>query len=380
MSSPVPASNLTLEQFLETTPKFYWRHSDGTRGPAVGIDYEPVPVQLGNSLDDLLDCSDKSRILLIQLITADGKQDRVAAKIMKSPPNVVKLKNELNILRSLRHKHIAAVLGSFSLRSRRNKLEYGILVFPLAAQNLQEFLEEISEHNRIRQQHGMTWSPHPDIHKLLPCFACLCKTVLFLHKQHRPIKHRDIKPANILIDRVDHVILADFDISKAYNDDKEAITYGSLEGTVMYSSKDVWKESARDDPEGSSKRGLEWDVVSLGFVFLEMATVLFGKTLDEMRKPMERRSTEGVERVVYSEARREIAEWLKVLRETATSIPHMVPDRFFHLSRAEPDYVGKFLKAIEDMMSAEQNNDRPLKRAWMTFGCLSEHCPSPQSE
>lgn len=202
--------------------------------------------------------------------------------------------------------------------------------------------------------------------------------MLFLHKQDRPIKHRDIKPENILIDRVDHVILADFDISKAYDNDKEAITYGSLEGTVMYSSKDVWKASAKDAPEGS-KRGLEWDVVSLGFVFLEMATVLFDKTLEEMRKPMKRRSAEGVERVVYSEALAKIKEWLKVLHETATVTPHMVPDQF-DLSNAEPNYVGKFLRTIEDMMSAEQNNDRPLKRAWMTFGCLSKHCPSPQSE
>ncbi|KAH0021754.1 kinase-like protein, partial [Aureobasidium melanogenum] len=379
MSFQVPASNLTLEQLLKTTPKFHWRYSDGTKGPAVGIDYEPVPVQLGNSLDDLLGYSEKSYILLIQLVTADGERDHVVAKIMKSPPNVAKLKNELNIFRNLRHKHIAAVLGSFS-NLRNNKLEYGILVFPLAAQNLQELLEGISEHNKNHQQQpDMVWSPHNDTHKLLPYFACLCKTVLFLHKRNRPIKHRDIKPAKILIDRIDNVILADFDISKAYNDDKEAITYGSLEGTVMYSSKYVWKDSAKDDPE-ESKRGLEWDVISLGFVFLEMATVLFGKTLDEMREPMERRSAEGSDRVIYSEARAEIRNWLKVLRETATSIPHMVPDRFFHLSRAEPDYVRKFLKAIEDMMSAEQNDDLPLKHAWMTFGCLSEHCPSPQSE
>ncbi|KAG9655234.1 hypothetical protein KCU95_g12752, partial [Aureobasidium melanogenum] len=237
MSSPPSASNLTLEQFLHRKPKFYWRHPDGTKGPAVGIDYEPVPVKLGNSMDDLLDCSDKSRILLTQLVTAD-----------------------------------------------------------------------------------------------------------------------------------------------AYNDDKEAITYGSLDGTIMYSSKDVWKESARNDPEGSSKRGLEWDVVSLGFVFLEMATVLFGKTLDEMRKPMERRSAQGNVRVVYSEATTEIENWLNVLQETATSRPDMIPDQFFHSSGTKQNYVEKFLRAIEDMMSAEQNNDRPLKHAWMTFGCLSTHCPSPQSD
>lgn len=380
MSSPPSASNLTLEQFLHRKPKFYWRHPDGTKGPAVGIDYEPVPVKLGNSMDDLLDCSDKSRILLTQLVTADGEQDEVAAKIMKSPPNVIRLKNELKILKNLRHKHIVAVLGSFSQCSRKKKIEYGILVFPLAAQNLQEFLEEISKHNKHHQQPDITWSPHRDTYKLLPYFACLCKTVLFLHKQDRPIKHRDIKPANILIDRVDNVILADFDISKAYNDDKEAITYGSLDGTIMYSSKDVWKESARNDPEGSSKRGLEWDVVSLGFVFLEMATVLFGKTLDEMRKPMERRSAQGNVRVVYSEATTEIENWLNVLQETATSRPDMIPDQFFHSSGTKQNHVEKFLRAIEDMMSAEQNNDRPLKHAWMTFGCLSTHCPSPQSE
>ncbi|KAH0172372.1 kinase-like protein, partial [Aureobasidium melanogenum] len=381
MNSRRPASNLTLEQFLISRPQFHWSKQDGTRGPAVGNDYEPVPVQLGSNLDDLLAFSDKSHVLLVQLVTEDGKQDRVAAKIMRSSHNVEKLKNELNILKSLRHKHIAAVLGSFShARKHEPEPDYGILVFPLAAQDLQRLLEEISKHNKHQIQSNMSWSPHQKTHKLLPYFACLCKTVLFLHKQDRPIKHRDIKPENILIDKIDNVILADFDISKAYDNVKEAITYGSLDGTIMYSSKDVWKESAMDDPEGSSKRGLEWDVVSLGFVFLEMATVLFGKTLDEMRKPMKRRSAEGFTSVVYSEALAEIKTWLNVLHETATSTPHMVPDQFFQLSHAEPNYVRKFLEAIEGMMSAEQNNDRPLKRAWMTFGCLTEHCPSPQSD
>lgn len=223
----------------------------------------------------------------------------------------------------------------------------------------------------------MAWKAHENTHKLLPYFACLCRTVLFLH--NRVIKHRNIKPANILIDRVDNVILADFDISKAYNDSKEAITYGSLDGTVMYSSKDVWKDLKSNDPEGS-KRGLEWDVVSLGFVFLEMATVLFGKNLEEMRAPMAK--PEGSERVAYSEALAggKIKHWLGILRKTAASNTWKVPREFAHLTKVRPDYVEEFLLAIEDMMSAEQNNDQPLKRAWMTFGCLSGHCPSPQSE
>jgi serine/threonine protein kinase len=376
MTLQVATSSLTLEEFLQNEPQFHWSHPNGSKGPIVGIDYGLVPVQLGNSRSDVLGFSDKSLVLEIQLITADGRRDRAAAKIMKAAPNVVRLKNELNILRGLRHKHIVAVLGSFSSPTRKEKLEYGILVFPLAAQNLQDFLEEISEYNEHHEEHSLTWSAHDGAYKLLPYFSCLCTTVLFLHEQ--VIKHRDIKPANILIDKADNVILADFDISKVYNDDKGAITYGSLDGTVMYSSKDVWKDSAKGNP--SSERGLEWDVVSLGFVFLEMATVLFGKNLKEMRAPMAK--PEGSERVIYSEALAEgkIKDWLVVLRDAATANIWKVPRQFAHLTEVRPDYLEQFLGAIEDMMSAEQNNDQPLKRAWKIFGCLSTHCPGPQSE
>lgn len=289
------ASSLTHGQFLQNKPQFHWRHPDGTKGPPVGIDYELVPVQLGHSL--VLDHSKTSLDLVIQLITANGEEDRVVAKIMKPPLDDLRLKSELNILKSLRHKHIAAILGSFSSHSRRSKLEYGILVFPLAAQNLQDLLEDISEYNKDFEERSLVWEVHENTHKLLPYFACLCEAVLFLHKRTLPIAHRDIKPANILIDRDDNVILADFDLSKAYGDVKKTINYESMDGTIMYSSRNFWQSSMENDAE-ESKRGLEWDVVSLGYVFLEMATVLFGKTLEEMREPMKTRSQEGLATVV----------------------------------------------------------------------------------
>jgi serine/threonine protein kinase len=227
-------------------------------------------------------------------------------------------------------------------------------------------LETISKYSKAQEKVTSPWPLHEDAHKLLPYFACLCKTVLFLHKLPRPIKHRDIKPANILIDRVNNVILADFDISRAYDDVKKAITYGTRDGTIMYSSKDVWKTSMQNDPEASG-RGLEWDVVSLGFVFLEMATVLFGKTLEEMRDPMKRRSAEGVDRVVYSEALAEgqIKIWLNVLGAG--------PGQFCRLTGVKQDYVRKFLKAIEEMTSAKQHNDESLERAWEVFSHLPNH-------
>jgi serine/threonine protein kinase len=357
------ASSLTHEQFLQDKPQFHWRYPDGTTGPPVGIDYELAPVQLGHSL--VLDHSGISLHLLIQLTTADGEEERVVAKIMKPPPDVSRLKDELNILKSLRHKHIAAVLGSFSIPSRRNQLEYGVLVFPLAAQNLQDFLEDISEHNRDPEERSLDWEVHENTDKLLPYFACLCETVLFLHKRTQPIAHRDIKPANILIDRDDNVILTEFDISRAYGNVKKAITYESMDGTIMYSSRHVWQSSMENDAE-ESKRGLEWDVVSLGYVFLEMATVLFGRTLADMREPMKTRSNGGLETVVYSEADKEIKIWLNGLEHDS--------GQFMRMTKPEPEYVRKFLTAIEDMVLAKQHNGNSLERALETFGCLSKSC------
>jgi serine/threonine protein kinase len=290
---------------------------------------------------------------------------------MKPTPDDSRLKNGLNILKSIRHKHIAAVLGNFSSRSRRNELEYGILLFPLAAQNLQDFLEDFSDYNKDSEEHSLDWDVHENTHKLLPYFASLCETVLFLQKRPLPIEHRDIKPANILIDRDDNVIFAEFDISRAYDHIKKTITYGSMDGTITYTSKNVWQSSMDEDLEGS-KRRLQWNVISLGYVFLEMATVLFGKTLEDMREPMKTRSNEGLATVVYSESDKEIKVWLNSLGQAS--------DRFVRLTKSEPEYVRRFLTAIEDVTSANQHNGDSLERALETFGCLSKSCcPGRQS-
>jgi serine/threonine protein kinase len=365
------ASRLTHKHFLQNNPQFHWRHPDGTEGPPIGVNYETAPVQPGYSLDDILNYSDISLSLQIQLITANGKGDRAVAKIMKPSPDDLRLKNELNILKSLRHKHIAAVLGNFSLGSRRNELEYGILVSPLAAKNLQDLLEDLSEDNKDREERSLDWEVHENTHKLLPYFASLCETVLFLHKHTLPIEHRDIKPANILIDRDNNVILTEFDISRAYGNIKKTIIYESMDGTITYTSRNVWQSSMDADLEGS-KRRLQWDVISLGYVFLEMATVLFGKTLEDMREPMKTRSNEGLATVVYSESDKEIKVWLDSLGQAS--------DHFVRLTKSEPEYVRRFLTAIEDMTSAKQHNGDSLERALETFGCLSKSCcPGRQS-
>lgn len=355
---------------------FHWVQEDSHRGPAVQMDYQPISEDIKNSFGAVVDWNANCHILVVSLITNDGRQDRAAAKIMRTPSKIRNLENELKILRDLRHEHIIAVLGSFSRLGKKNRLEYGVLVFPLATQDLDDFLERISEHNKDYEETRSAWITHEDTQKLLPFFACLCRAVIYLHG--KCVKHRDIKPENILIDRAHNAILADFDISRAYNDKKEAITYSSLDGTIMYSSKHVWKGPDDANPK-DRERGLEWDIISLGFVFLEMATVIFGKDLRKMRENMHYlHNHETV--VIYSEALRDgkIQEWVEVLRATATGSPEKLPDQLREVIGPDPDYVNRFLGAILDMMSAEQDNHHPLRDAYRVFGCLSNHCPWPQ--
>jgi serine/threonine protein kinase len=373
MSVHDEASRLTLAQFIDRKIVFYWVNSDDTPGPAVQMDYKSVPRDISRKcFHEVLGFSDKSAIQLVRLLTDDNKEDLVAAKIMKKSSDAQELRGELNLLRGIRHKHVAAVIGSFTAGTHEEP-RTGVLIFPLAVENLDQLLRRISTHNRTNN--STAWHPHKSTQQLLPYFACLCKTVQHLHGRRRPVKHRDIKPENILVDRVDNVILADFDISKAYDDATQAITYGSGDGTVMYSSKDVW---VTDDPL-STQRGLEWDIISLGFVFLEMATVLFGRTLEDLRADMKipHPTSPGRPVVVYSAALEggQIRDWLNKLRNVATKTPLKLPGRFAELAGSVPNYVGEFLKAIEGMMYAKQNDGNPLERARLVFSRLSGNCP-----
>lgn len=367
-------SRLTLAEYIEFPITFYWSER-GTIGTAVDMDYRTVPQNLTRgSFTTVLQRSGKSYIQLVELMTADDTSDFVVAKVMLRPSDEQKLYSEMNLLREIRHNHVAAVIGSYTRPLGPRKSEVGILIYPLAVGNLDELLQHISEHN---QGNAANWSPHQSTDKLLLYFACLCKTVQYLHKRERPVKHRDIKPENILIDRVDNIILADFDISKAYDGVDEAITYGSQDGTVMYSSRDVWASGIGNDRQ-ATERGLEWDIVSLGFVFLEMATLIFGKTLVEMRAGMKiaRSGNPLDDEVVYSVALENgaIGRWLHVLETTAATSPSRLPERFARLSRSRPTYATEFLGAIEGMMRAGRNDSNSLERARIVFGDLPS-CP-----
>lgn len=314
---------------------------------------------------------------------------------------------EFSLLRDLEHNHIIAVVGAYKETDVDGAGRLGILLFPLAPCNLTQYLARLSKSNAERswsqKKHSMR---QPSARALLSFFPCLCRAVLYLHAKR--IKHRDIKPGNILIDDAGTVILTDLDIAKRYRSIAEARTYGKTKCTIRYAPKDVLD---------GKRHGFSWDVNSLGFVFLEMASIIFGETNDNMLNcligrdkcthcekwahaypacPLARprsshhKSASGTDNQLddacqeeaelrYSEAleKGRIKEWFTHLHKISQDKPGQLP--LSSPSGMGPDDVDRFLGMIMRLMKAEESTQlKTLKDAWQLFSGFSPsdcvHC------
>src|SRR5215469_17808340 len=102
-------------------------------------------------------------------------------------------------------------------------------------------------------------------------FGCLTHALQYLHDVK--IRHRDIKPQNILV-KADRVFLTDFGIAFDWEHLSRSTTTSDSGKTRPYAAPEV----ARYE-----KRNTSSDIWSLGCVFLEMVTILKGKTVASMR-------------------------------------------------------------------------------------------------
>jgi serine/threonine protein kinase len=185
-----------------------------------------------------------------------GFEDTVADKVVRYGNEAEKraARTEVENLRKLDHNHIVKFLGYYVKGQ-----VLGIIMFPVAACDLDIFLEAVEV----------------DIELMRPWFSCLTRALQYLHNLEKPFKHRDIKPANILIDRYGSVFLTDFGISKQYSSQHDTLTKGDGRYTVKYAPPKMIDST-------DEKQGLESDIFCLGCVFLEMATVILGKRLENM--------------------------------------------------------------------------------------------------
>ncbi len=175
----------------------------------------------------------------------------------KDKAAVADFERELNVLKRLSHRHLVKFLGSYT-----DPRSVGIIMTPVADCNLAEYIQS--------QQLPLA----SETAKCLRSFyGCLTAAVLYLHESQ--IRHKDIKPTNILV-HGDTPLLTDFGTSLDWSEKERSTTRDRPDVlSPAYCSPEV----AAWEPRNSSS-----DIWSLGCVFFEMASILKGQSLEQMRE------------------------------------------------------------------------------------------------
>ncbi|KAF2491629.1 kinase-like protein [Lophium mytilinum] len=198
-------------------------------------------------------------------------------------------KNELEILKRIRHSHCVELIASYT-----DSKYFGIILAPVAEYNLAAFYDFLkSEPSRLRS--------FPTF------FGCLAGALSYLHDSK--IRHRDIKPENILV-KGGKVFLTDFGISLDWESLTRSTTTQDTAKSLVYCAPEV----ARYEKRNSSS-----DIWSLGCVFLEMWSVFLLRSVHEMRQFFKSRT----ESHRFYENLPSISDWLTELAssEIAKDVP-----------------------------------------------------------
>lgn len=201
---------------------------------------------------------------------------------------------EVQIMSNLCYPHITALLGTYEHMERLH-----ILIYPVAWGDLGDYLELICRETKSLCNGPKSLSLGPadselpkalantnniykfpenislssKIRKLQQWFVCLSKALEYLHDHN--VRHKDIKPENVLIDDSGSALLTDFGLSRQFEANESHNTTDQWGATPEYASPETMARRVRGDQS---------DVFSLGCVFMEMATVNLGYSLDDFRE------------------------------------------------------------------------------------------------
>lgn len=177
--------------------------------------------------------------------TIDGRL--VAVKTMDTYGNkatFTKLREEVEILRSLKHYHGLRTLGCYTQDD-----DFSIVAEPLAMCDLYTYLNYPSsvKAKKMKDLCGPRESFLPRI------MGCLAHGLQYIHKEPRSqhmsdegkmIRHRDITPANILLDGP-RVLYADFGLSKFFTTTQRASSGPSHKTAMVKTNPRVSKLAVR---------------------------------------------------------------------------------------------------------------------------------------
>jgi serine/threonine protein kinase len=222
-----------------------------------------------------------------------GQVDKIASKISfrhyalkrirrraafgnNSKEAMKRFKSEIQIVKSIEHRHIIQYVGSYT-----DKTYLGLVMAPVADTDLAAFLEQTcvyiqtassanagSSVLRLRDQ-ALASEMSSTVRTY---FGCLAAALSYLHD--RSIKHKDVKPQNILVHQ-GNVLLTDFGLSRDFAEDIGSTTSGITPASPRYSPPEVAVYEARNTSA---------DVWSLGCVFIEMVAALHGHNVDWMKR------------------------------------------------------------------------------------------------
>ncbi|KAI4209608.1 MAG: hypothetical protein LQ351_007457 [Letrouitia transgressa] len=167
----------------------------------------------------------------------------------RSTKGVKQFVAEIEILKSLSHRHVVEFVGSYT-----DPRYMGLIMSPVAEMDFSTYLTRADT-----AKYG----------ELRTFFGCLVRALEFLHEQK--VRHKDIKPGNILV-HGRNVLLTDFGLSFDFTDADGSTTVGMVNGmSPKYCAPEVAAYQSRNTAS---------DIWSLGVVFLEMIAVLKGKTVE----------------------------------------------------------------------------------------------------
>ena len=220
-------------------------------------------------------------------------------------------KTELkNLERSENHKHphLVSFHASFT-----DETHFGFITSPVAESNLKSLLQKSVKNNVI---------PKDESESLSQAFGCLLEAVRHFHRDLK-MRHCDLKPSNILVCRRPgnrfSVQICDLGISYAWDFPQDDSTNNNQRGTQRYKAPEL------SFAQGTSHNRMV-DIFSLGCIFLEMFTIIKGRTLDGMARAItkDRNSSFG-DPWAYADCLVGVEEWLEELQTDVQNAPEEDP-------------------------------------------------------
>ncbi|KAJ8112116.1 hypothetical protein OPT61_g5443 [Boeremia exigua] len=205
------------------------------------------------------------------------------------------LVKELEALKSLSHRHLVKALGSYT-----DAHHIAYLMLPVAQGNLDDLL---------RKPGGLTES---DKHDIRSFFGCLAGAANYLHRSR--IRHRDLSLKNILV-HDGSVFISDFGSAYKWagNNNQGSVTHHHIvPATRFYMAPEIAKNAARNSSS---------DMWSLGVIFLEMTTLLVGRTLTQLRSKLSDNLRQNIEPYLWANPR-VVTDWLQILQEANQGPAH----------------------------------------------------------